>query len=571
MTEEALKENGKRVHPYVPELCEQLRQGAVGRREFLRTATLLGVSATAAYSMLGKITGDAVVPVAKAEGTPKKGGSLKMAMVVQEMTDPATFDWTEKSNVARHIVEYLTITGADNITRPYLAESWEASDDLKTWTFKLRQGVKWSNGDDFNADDVVFNFTRWLDPNTGSSNIGLFASMTDTVDTGKKDDDGNAVTEQRMTPGAVEKVDDHTVRLNLNQPELSIPENLYNYPTAIVHRRFSEEGGDLSKNPVGTGAFELAEFSIGQQAVLRKRAEPYWGGEVYLDEIRYIDTGVDANAVMGALASKQVDAVYQLDATALDVVKRIPGVTIHQSDTAQTGVVRMQVTQKPFDDVRVRQAIVACCDNAKLLELSYRNLGAVGENHHVAKIHPEYAELPPLTVDYDRAKKLLADAGYADGLEITCNVGNTDGPWEQAIVQAMKEMLAPANITLNVNVMPAAQYWEVWTKAPFSITAWTHRPLGVMVLNLAYRTGVPWNESGYANPEFDAALDEAGAILDVNERRKAMVKVQKILQDDAIMVQPYFRSVFTASVDKVKGFSGHPTRYHQFNKVWIDA
>ncbi|TQV79335.1 ABC transporter substrate-binding protein [Denitrobaculum tricleocarpae] len=571
MTEEALKENGKRLHPYVPELCEQLRQGAVGRREFLRTATLLGVSATAAYGMLGTITGEDLVPIAKAEGTPKKGGSFKLAMVVQEMTDPATFDWTEKSNVARHIVEYLTITGADNITRPYLAESWEASDDLKTWTFKLRQGVKWSNGDDFNADDVVFNFTRWLDPNTGSSNIGLFKSMTDTVDTGKKDDDGNAVTEQRMTPGAVEKVDDHTVRLNLNQPELSIPENLYNYPTAIVHRRFTEEGGDLSKNPVGTGAFELAEFAIGQQAVLRKRAEPYWGGEVYLDEIRYIDTGIDANAVMGALASKQVDAVYQLDATALDVVKRIPGVTIHQSDTAQTGVVRMQVTEKPFDDIRVRQAIVACCDNAKLLELSYRNLGAVGENHHVAKIHPEYAELPPLTVDYDRAKKLLAEAGYADGLEITCNVGNTDGPWEQAIVQAMKEMLAPANITLNVNVMPAAQYWEVWTKAPFSITAWTHRPLGVMVLNLAYRTGVPWNESGYANPEFDAALDEAGAILDVNERRKAMVKVQKILQDDAVMVQPYFRSVFTASVDKVKGFSGHPTRYHQFNKVWIDA
>lgn len=571
MTEEAIQDGGKRVHPFVPELCEQLREGAVGRREFLRTATLLGVSATAAYSMLGQITGEDMVPVAKAEGTPKKGGTLKMAMVVQEMTDPSTFDWTEKSNVARHIVEYLTITGADNITRPYLAESWEASDDLKTWTFKLRQGVKWSNGDDFNADDVVFNFTRWLDPNTGSSNIGLFKSMTETVDTGKKDDDGKPVTEQKMTPGAVQKVDDHTVQLNLNQPELSIPENLYNYPTAIVHRRFTEEGGDLSKNPVGTGAFELAEFSIGQVAVLRKRAEPYWGGEVYLDEIRYIDTGTDANATMGALASKQVDAVYQLDATALDVVKRLPGVTIHQSDTAQTGVARMQVTQKPFDDVRVRQAVVACCDNAKLLELSYRNLGAVGENHHVAKIHPEYAELPALTVDYDRAKKLLADAGYADGLEITINVGNTDGPWEQGIAQAMKEMLAPAGITLNVNVMPAAQYWEVWTKAPFSITAWTHRPLGVMVLNLAYRSGVPWNESGYSNPEFDAALDAAGAILDVNERRKAMVKVEQILQDDAVMVQPYFRSVFTASVDKVKGFTGHPTRYHQFNKVWIDA
>src|SRR3546814_5922914 len=99
-----------------------------------------------------------------------KGGVLRVAMQVQERKDPSNFDWTQKSNQTRHIIEYLTLTGSDNVTQPYLAESWELSDDLKTWTFNLRQGVKWSNGDDFNADDVVFNFTRWCDPKTGSSN-----------------------------------------------------------------------------------------------------------------------------------------------------------------------------------------------------------------------------------------------------------------------------------------------------------------------------------------------------------------------------------------------------------------
>ena len=117
------------------------------------------------------------MPVAKAASG--KGGTLRVSMQVQEMADPATFDWTPKANVSRQFLEYLTITGPDNITRPYLAEKWEASDDLKTWTFKLRKGVKWNNGDDFGADDVVFNFERWLDPATGSSNIGLFASMVD--------------------------------------------------------------------------------------------------------------------------------------------------------------------------------------------------------------------------------------------------------------------------------------------------------------------------------------------------------------------------------------------------------
>ncbi|MGH6948990.1 MAG: ABC transporter substrate-binding protein [Kiloniellales bacterium] len=562
-------EQGRRIHPYVPELKEQLRAGAIDRREFLRTATLLGVAAPAAYAMAGKILGEEQVVKSAAAQTPKAGGSFKVAMEVQEMTDPAVFDWTQKSNVSRHIVEYLTITGPDNITRPYLAEGWEASDDLKTWTLRLRQGVKWNNGDDFGADDVVHNFKRWTDPATGSSNIGLFASMTEDVDTGKKDDKGNPVTSRRMTEGAVEKVDDHTVRLNLNSAVLSIPENLYNYPTAIVHRSFDDTGRDLSKNPIGTGPYELGDFRIGELAVLRKRSAPYWGGDVYLDEIRYVDTGGDPSAAIGALASKQVDGVYSLDISTIDTVEKLPGVVLHQAITAQTGCTRMKVTQKPFDDPRVRKAIVLCCDNQRLLALAHRGRGQVAENHHVAPIHPEYAELPPLKRDVDLAKKLLAEAGYGDGLNLEGISGDAEGPWETAQMQAIKEMLAPAGINMALKVMPSAQYWEIWDKAPFSLTSWTHRPLGVMVLNLAYRSGVPWNETAYNNPEFDKSLNEASSILDVNERRKVMATTQKILQDDAVMVQPFWRAIFTATTDRVKGYHAHPTRYHQFHKVWL--
>src|SRR5690606_23003905 len=114
----------------------------------------------------------------------------------------------------------------------------------------------------------------------------------------------------------------------------------------------------------------------------------------------------------------------------------------------------------------------------------------------------------------------LAEAGYADGVELTIDCGNTDGPWHQTVCEIMRDQMKDAGIKLNINVMPASKYWEIWDKTPFGITAWTHRPLGTMVLSLGYRTGVPWNESAFASPEFDAALDDAEATLDTEARRQ---------------------------------------------------
>ena len=133
----------------------------------------------------------------------------------------------------------------------------------------------------------------------------------------------------------------------------------------------------------------------------------------------------------------------------------------------------------------------------------------------------------------------------------------------------MVEQWKEAGIRVKINVMPSAQYWNVWTKVPFGFTTWAHRPLGIMVLGLAYRTGVPWNESNWSNAEFDKLLTEAEGTLDVEKRRDVMAKLEAIMQDDGPIVQPLWRSVFTFLDKKVKGYKIHPTHYIFGNQLGI--
>lgn len=553
----------EKVHPALPSLQSGMERGEVSRREFLRTATLLGAGATAAYAMTGLPQ-----PAAAASGEAKAGGTLRVAMRVREIADPALLNSVTQSNQARHILEYLTKTGTDNVTRPYLAESWSTSEDLKTWTFNLRRNVRWSNGDRFTAEDVAANVRRWLDPEVGSANIGLFSAMTEEIETGRTDDSGTPVTRTRMTEGATEILDEHTIRFNLNRAELALPENFYNYACCLAHRNFDEMGGNLAQAPVGTGPFELVALEPSARQILRRRAD-YWQTPALLDEVQYIDLGDDPAATLSALVSDQVDLAYENDVNQLEILKRQASLQVFEALTAQTGVARMQVTQAPFDDRRVRQAIAACMDHEALLRVALRGLGAPAENHHVCPIHPEYFQLPALKQDYARARALLAEAGHSDGLRLPIDVASSTGQWELNAVLALKQQLEPAGIVLEPNPLPAAKFWDVWLKTPFGFTPWTHRPLGVMVLNLAYRSGVPWNESKYSNPDFDAALSEASGILDPAARTAAMEQVQRILQDDAVIAQPLWRSVLSAGNARVQGYDMHPTQYHDFTRTWL--
>ncbi len=556
------KNQAPSVHPLIEDLSDQLRRGQCDRREFLRTSTLLGLSSAAAYAMAGRLTGETVIESAKAQ-TPKSGGILRVGMQVQKMEDPATYAWGEMANQTRHIAEYLTITGTDNVTRPLLAESWQASDDLKTWTFTLREGVKWHNGEELTADHVVWNVKRWLDPDLGSPNAGLstFSAMLE-------DQDGT----NRMVEGAVEAVDARTVRFNLNQPVLSVPEDCYNYPAHILHPSFQPP---FSDNPLGTGPYQLLQLDVGERCILKRVTETtdgqpftYWGGEVFLDEIHYYNFDVENQ--LTAFASGEVDAIDEFGIEQYALAEALDG-AILQARSAQTVCCRMQVSQPPFDNLKLRQAIQKATDHTVFKELIFQGNGDVGWDHCVAPVHPAYYELPPLQRDVEAARALLTEAGYPDGIELTIDVGNTNGPWHQTLAELLKDQLKDAGITLNINVMPPSKYWEIWDKTPFGATAWTHRPLGNMVLSLAFRKGAQWNESHYASDEFDQALNDVESTLNIEDRRAKMETVERILQEAAVMIQPVFRPQFTIVADKVRNYPAHPTRYHQYNQTWLDS
>ncbi len=564
--------NSARDEILVPRLQEQLETGRMDRRSFVRFAALLGIGVGAAYAMA-----DAIQPATASEPSPfpppdaaaKKGGTIRIGQMVSKMEDPATYSWTEMSNQSRPIVEYMTMVGPDNVVRPMLLDGWEPSADLKTWTLHVRKGVMWHNGEDLTADHLAWNIGRWTDSATGSSNLGLSTFSALAQDTGEKDTKGKTV--RKSAKGGVEVVDSNTLRLHLSAPVLSVAEDFAEYPTAIVHPSFK---APFSDKPIGTGPYALSELKVGDRCILTRvtktsdgRDFKYWGGDVYLDQIHFYHYEQDNQAA--ALASGSVDAIYELTVEQLELAKSIEGAQILSCASALTLCLRMQLDAKPFDDIRVRKAVVKAADNTALQALVFPEGGLPAFNFHVAPIHPAYYPLPSLARDVAGAKQLLKEAGYPDGLSLTIDCGNTDGAWHQATCEALKDQLKDAGIQLTVNVMPTAKFWEVWDKTPFGATSWGHRPLDTMVLAQAYRTGVPWNETHFSDPAFDAALADAEATLDVDKRKAKMQKVETILQDAAVMIQPFWVPLYRAASSKVHGCVAHPARHLQLTKVWM--
>lgn len=550
------------VHPSIPDTYEQLKQGRISRREFLRTATLLGMSAgiaSVAAACGGAATPEptaTVAPTATPDpGAIQRGGTLRVASQVLPVSHPARLvRLGQTANQFRYVFEYLTRTDRDNITHPYMLESWDVSDDLMTWTFNLRQGITWTNGDEFTADDVVFNFEQWLDPAVGSSLQDQWRGF--------------------LTTDGIEVVDDYTVRLNLDNPLLAVPEILFSYPAQILHPSF--DGDVTSGNNPSTGPFVLEEFVLGERVRLTAR-DDYWqmgkDGEPlpYLDAIEWIDLGPDQSAWVSAMRSGLVDTMFNPNIETFEALEDDENFYAIPTGTSQARVLRFQVDKEPWTDVRYRNAVKMCQDRQKILDEAYAGQGLLGHDTHVSPVHPEFAPMDVPPYDPDGAVALLQEAGGREGrrLKLEVTFGNSE-PDTVRYAELLKEGAAQAGITVTLNGMPSSEYLdETWLEVPVGITAWDHRPLAVMVLPLAYIDGAVWNESHWTDEEFTELLNEARGTRDIEARREIMAELQRIQNERGSIGIAYWLDVWAVINPAFQNFQPHPAAYNTgWEQVW---
>jgi peptide/nickel transport system substrate-binding protein len=486
---------------------------------------------------------------AMAEETgPKQGGTLNVAFQNEWAgLDPHTVSSYSSYQILNNVLDGLTFYDDDLNLIPWLAESWEQSEDGLTWTFHLREGVMFSNGREMTADDVKWSFERLIDPETGAGNAG------------------------RVGPPEtqIEVIDDYTVAITHPEPFGIFPQSLgFDKSTGIVAPESLDEDGTISI-PIGTGPFKITDVQGTTQLTL-ERNENYWQeGLPYLDQI-IIEPIPDDTVRETALRGGEVDWVLAIAPQSFESLQEDPDIVVATAPQLSYDYLGINLTREPFTDVRVRQAIAYALDREQLCEAGFFGLCDTLQEP-VGEGSPWNFDYRPYDQDIEQAKQLLADAGYPDGFEMELLPTTQYGETVRA-AQVLQQQLAEIGIEATIN----APEWSEWLELEgnFQYDAYICNWNGLIDADqyyfLQHHSDQVFNFTGYSNPEFDQLVEEGRSISDFDERYNIYEQANQILVDDAPYVYMYNKEEIRAYSPEVQGFVVRPDQANNFWTVWLN-
>lgn len=405
--------------------------------------------------------------------------------------------------------------------KPELAEKWEANADATEWTFHLRKGVKFHDGHELTAKDVVYTFKRLIDPARASGGAAVL-SFLDPKDA-----------------NAISAVDDYTVKFKPKGPIAELPVLITNKYTYIVPDGVKTE--DLRLKGDGTGPFMQDQFTPGAPVRVLKKNLNYWeAGLPKADclEIRVIQEATTRNA---ALQSGQIDVSTGIDFATLPALQADPNIKILKSGPGTSMLMAMWVDTPPFDNVKVRQAMKAVVDRDQMLQTVLLGNGVTGNDNPVPPTNSCAFETTARKQDIPKAKSLLAEAGYSDAKPLKVDLYVAEAiPGIVNMAQLYKEQAAQAGIEVNIIQTPADTYWsETWLKHSFVISGWGARP-PAEALAIAHRSNAPEPESHFSRKDFDALLDKANQTVDPAARCEVYKQAEKMITEEGGSIIPLF-------------------------------
>ena len=520
------------------ELIDEYKAGEMSRADLFRRGSVLGVS----LPMLGLISGVPLAAAAPAVPSRASAGTLRIGHIgVDGSLEPPLLQSLGALGVSHLAGEQLLYADKNAVLRPRLATKWTPTRGARSWTFNLRRNVRFHNGQQMTADDVVATFKILQSANSQAQQAykGILRR--------------------------VRKIDNYTVAFDMVSPNGLFPYLLGQmvYQAVILPKSYRlpsdiTKPGEWTSKMNGTGPFRLKE-NRGAAGFTFEANRQYWGGRPSLDTI--VLQILDDQARVTGLQSGQIDLATQITYQGAQQLQS--GSKVLPLRASNHRYLNMNVTKEPFNDPRVRQAFALALNRPSVTQGLWGKYGEIGNDSPLWPGYPYTSKaVPQRRQQLAQARALLRTAGKENlSVELTCYRSFEMPDYAQRVAQALKQI----GVNCTVKVFTGAQYFDgvsfgapgklaPWLDTDFGIVDYGGRPVPITYLNAALRKGGVWNAARYASPQFEKLVNQFYAAPNLSIQRKSAAAIQTLLLKDTPAIYAYFYNFIAASSRKVTGY-----------------